>query len=201
MSKNISDAMRTVIASELQDGEFVVWSGTQHPARFARAYLLKALIPTVWTVGMIVIAAITNADMHWNDVSRWERFHWAAAFFAAIGPAGMFAAVLALKTQPSSIYFVTNRRAVAASGKGFRCVESYWPDQLHNMRRTEHADGTGDVEFARVRQIDESGEIVVRLHGFYGIQNASQVERHIIELCQSATKSRGGQASSFSGGS
>ncbi|MFZ6799050.1 hypothetical protein [Undibacterium sp. Di24W] len=185
MSKINSDAISAVIASELQDGENVVWSGTQNPGRFVNAFLLKALIPALWTVCLILFAVMTNAELHWADTSRWESFHWAAAFVASIGPIGMLASVLAFKTQHPTIYFVTNRRAVAMSGKGFGRVESYWPDQLNNTIRTKRPDGTGDIQFERVRQIDGSGEFVVRIHGFYGIQNADQVERHIVELRQS----------------
>ena len=190
MSHIDSNAVRAAISSELQDGENVVWSGAQNPGRFIHAFLLKTLIPTVLTFGMLFIAAITNSDLHWTAPSRWERFQWVAAFVALIGPIGMLASVLAFKTQRPTIYFVTNRRAIAISGKGFCRVASYWPDQLNNTSRTERPDGTGDVQFERVRQIDGSGEFVVRLHGFYGIQNAAQAERHIVELRQRATNSR-----------
>lgn len=190
MSQIDSDAVQSVITRELQDGEDVVWSGTQNPGRFVHAFLLKALIPTFWTIGMILIAAMTNSDLHWTDASRWGHFQWVAAFVASIGPIGVFASVLAFKKQRPTIYFVTNRRAVSMYGKGFSSVASYWPDQLNNTSRTERPDGTGDVEFERVRQIDGSGEFVVSLHGFYGIQNAAQAERHIVELRQRATNSR-----------
>lgn len=191
MLKLDSDAVRSVIASELQNEESVVWSGMQNPKRFVRAFFLKALIPAFWTVGAILIAAMTNADFHWTDASRWGRFQWVAAFMASIGPMGMFASALAFKAQLPTIYFVTNRRAVAMSGKGFRCVASYWPDQLNNTIRTEHSDGTGDIQFEVVRQIVGSGEYVVRLHGFYGVKNADQAERHIVSLRQGAVNARG----------
>jgi len=190
MSLIDSDKLQAVITRELQEGEEVLWSGAQNPGRFVHAFLLKALIPTFWTVGVILIAAMTNTDLHWTAPSRWGRFQWVAVFVASIGPIGVFTSVLAFKTRQPTIYFVTNRRAVSMSGKGFSSVASYWPDQLNNTSRTERPDGTGDVQFERVRQIDDSGEFVVRLHGFYGIQNAAQAERHIVELRQRATNNR-----------
>jgi len=104
-------------------------------------------------------------------------------FFALIGPIGIFEAALSFKTKPVTIYLITNLRAVVLTGKEFHSVASYLPNQLINTIRTENEDGTGDLLFKKERQIDESGDVIMHLHGFFGVQNVRQVERHIIDLC------------------
>jgi hypothetical protein len=78
---NISNVISSAINSTLLDGEKVVWSGIQSSGRFFQAFLLKALIPNLWTVSMIVFVVTTNADLHWKDISNWSSFNWAIAFF------------------------------------------------------------------------------------------------------------------------
>lgn len=186
MPKSASNAIKEATTSVLQDGEKVIWCGVQRSKRFGHAYLLKALIPAFWTGGAIVIAISTNSDLHWNEISRWGRFQWVCTFVASIGPIGLLAAAFSFKTQPPTVYFVTNRRALAVSGKGSQHVTSYWPDQLGDISRKEYGDGSGDLQFAKIRKTDDRGEIEVHLHGFYGIENAKQVERLIVELRENA---------------
>jgi hypothetical protein len=194
MSNKSDSVIRYAIASVLQDGESVVWSGIQDRKRLSQAYILKGLIPMFFTFGMIGV--MTNATFSWTNIAKWERIQWAAVLLASLGPLGLIAALIRFNTQQGQIYVVTNRRAVVISGKHFHDVASYSPDQLGKLIRTERKDGTGDIEFERVREIDSTGEVVIHLHGFYGIHQPREVEQHISDLYQIAFSHQHKQSSS-----
>ena len=86
---NKSDSViRYAIASVLQDGESVVWSGIQDRKRLSQAYILKGLIPMFFTFGMI--AVMTNATFSWTNIAKWERIQWAAVASGVFGFLGLF---------------------------------------------------------------------------------------------------------------
>ena len=89
---------------------------------------------------------------------------------------------VAYQKGASTIYAVTTERALIIEGSGARSVQSFRPQELERIERRERGDGNGDVVFARELRRGAKGRTYTEEIGFWGIDNAREVERLLRQL-------------------
>lgn len=82
---------------------------------------------------------------------------------------------------------VTDARCIAwvREGVGGEVVQSFWGDELGELRRRDRGDGVGDLIFSRSDLvIPVAGSVPLRTereHGFFGVHDVAGVERLVRE--------------------
>ena len=91
----------------------------------------------------------------------------------------------AYRKQLKTVFLITDRRVITIHGGRTSTVRSYLPENLKDIFRREHKDGTGDVIFSRTEWRDVDGDKHVHDHGFFRIQNAKSVETMLRAMVES----------------
>ncbi|MDQ7826594.1 MAG: hypothetical protein RDV48_27575 [Candidatus Eremiobacteraeota bacterium] len=172
---------------EMESGERLLWCGQPDAKRLAMQTLPLFIFAIPWTLFALF----------------WETMACAACFGsmgksgAGAGP-GLFALIFPLfgipfvliglgmlsspywayKNALKTLYAVTDRRAfivAPASWGGSKTVNSYRDEDIGNIERTERADGSGDLIFAREQYTGSRGSRGTRSIGFYGIPAVRKV--------------------------
>jgi hypothetical protein len=185
-----------LIQVELQPGEKLLWSGRPNPKRMA--WQLPNIIAVVFAIPFTLFA------IFWMCLALLPM----AAFFSAAEPSQMEGAAfslcfplfglpfllvgLVMLTAPywayrralKMVYGLTDRRAlILTTGKSIS-VKSYSDEDIDNIERTEQADGSGDLIFAR-EEYRRRGRRHTRNIAFIGIPNVRAVERLMLDTFKS----------------
>ena len=85
-----------------------------------------------------------------------------------------------------SAYVLTDRRAIlfTAGGRGSVTIRSFEPERLTDLRREQHADGSGDLVFAQDIRRDSDGDRHSTGVGFLAIREVKAVEELVRALAQ-----------------
>ena len=186
---------QTAVNAELAPGERVVWSGQPIAGRLARKGLLLSLfaIPfagfaVFWMVG----AGATTSHFTGSDLGP---VSWVARLFPLFGlpflcvGLGMFFSPLwLLRRAKRTVYLVTDRRAIILAPAIWRgvMVRSFMPDRLKDLRRTQNADGSGDIVFTSEWQNTGNQGARSLDVGFLAIPDVKRVEDSIRALVERA---------------
>ena len=176
------------IARELDIGENVLWSGQPDPARMRRKAMPSALfsVPLLAFMAFWIWGASAGAR---SMLAAGKTPPLPIILFPLFGLFGVFI-VIALALSPwtefakarRTFYALTDRRALIIVEEKKKSVKSVMPTEFA-LERRDLARG-GDVIFKR--EVKGSGEDrKVTEYGFYGIENAREVERMARELAQS----------------
>ena len=84
----------------------------------------------------------------------------------------------------STVYVITDRRAITIDGAWSTTIRSYLPEKLTDIYRKEHKNGTGDVIISRHAWKDLDGDRQTQELGFLRIPNAKSVETLLKELAE-----------------
>jgi hypothetical protein len=109
--------------------------------------------------------------------------------FIAIGLFILSQPIRSALNARSTVYAVSDQRLFILSGGWSKRVESYRPDQIATLERTERAGGHGDIVFRREAQATNSrfnGRSFLKDIGFYGVPEVRQVEAAIQRLAATA---------------
>jgi hypothetical protein len=115
--------------------------------------------------------------------------HGRAVFLRPVGPdvigIGVWLATTPLRAAAaakSTFYGITDRRVLIIEGTSTRRVRSWRGGEMSTLARAEHADGTGDVIFAREERRGNKGHRYWEEIGFFGISDARYVEGLVQQL-------------------
>lgn len=164
------------IQRELEPGEHLRWCGRATASRLARRQIAPALISIpflafsiFWTVSALAMGAPFFFGL-WG------------LMFIGIGVWLATTPLRAAASAKSTFYGITDRRVLIIEGTSTRRVRSWRGGEMSTLARAEHADGTGDVIFAREERRGNKGHRYWEEIGFFGIPDARYVEGLVQQL-------------------
>lgn len=179
---------------ELSANERLLWAGRPAPLRQAIQALPLALFGIPFT---IFACSWTFGAGAFSGV-----FALVGVLFLLVGIKMLTSPLWSYAKAKSTVYAVTDKRALVIRGGGARAVTSYEPADIGEIDRREKSDGSGDLIFGRPTSYLEPGPMMpltgakgvttfapggtvrrtgVRA-GFYGIPDVRAVEQHLRNL-------------------
>ncbi|MGD0261899.1 MAG: hypothetical protein ABSD29_19190 [Verrucomicrobiota bacterium] len=195
---NLPPELVTLVDRELESGEHVEWAAQPIPGRLARSAIPTVLFGIPWTAFAIFWTAMAAAGL-WRKKSEGE-FGWFRLFplwgvpFILIGFGMLSSPFWARRQAKRTAYVLTDRRAIIIS-VGWRSkvsLRSFDPPALMDLRRTERADGSGDLVFTSDQHTGNRGRDYSTAVGFTAIKDVKEVEERVRRLVR---QSRDAQAS------
>jgi hypothetical protein len=179
----VPEHLAPLIAAELQDGERIVWIGQPLPRRFARRSIPAVLFGIPWTAFTLFMFA--PAPKTWDMLGS---FLALGVPFLLIGLAMISSPYWVIRKGRRTAYAVTDRRAIIFDGGWWSSttILSFEPSRLHDIRRIQHADGSGDLIFERTWKKDSDGDVQSTDHGFLAIADVKEVELLVQQLREAA---------------
>jgi hypothetical protein len=188
----LPDDLDARVRSELAPGERLLWVGQPRPGRFARSAIPIALFGIPFTAFALFWIAMASGMLVGGFRGGNNGPGGFGALFACFPLFGVpFLLVgLGMLTSPywlrrlarRTCYALTDRRAILwqAGWLGGVEVRSYGPADLTKLRRTEYADGGGDLVFEEVVTWGRDGRgnatVNRQQRGFLAIDNVRQIE-------------------------
>jgi len=172
------------IAAELQPGEVLIWTGQPVPAVAARGTWIFSVIGGVMLVPMLIVAAFIMSIMLVMTVLN-RMFGLMGICFMLFFGFGLLAMMsffillpwLTRRAAANTAYALTNRRVIVLGAGAFAArIQSFGPQQLGQMFRTERVNGTGSLVFQQYHYYDADGHHVTRTVGFTSIAGVRDVE-------------------------
>lgn len=180
--------LRSRVEADLEGGERLLWTGRPASIRVISGSLGSFAMGIVWT------AFTVNFVVSWHSGQRDASgpgglfgFHCILQElfflpFLAIG-FGMLSSPLWMYLRARrTLYAVTDRRVLVIVCGRSRTVRSYCRGDIGNIERTERADGSGDLSFARNVAIDGSGNQRAETVRFVGVADVRSVEQLLRRL-------------------
>lgn len=211
----LPNELRQLVHDELTPGEQIRWLGQPHPRISFGLQLYLVVFGLFGTMFMIYwMAGAAGIKNPWSFPPDLAAVSGVGAAFSLLGLPGIVIAVACIfaplwlpgrvrRVASRTAYVVTDKRAIVFDGSiargqwGFFLsglsplkrhgthIQSYTPDQLRSLARTERDDGSGDLIIETVIKKDSDGEINETRYGFYAIAKVAEVERLLKELAAS----------------
>ena len=187
--KNDSD-LQSELEAELMPDEDLMWAGQPDPLRLALTprHLWPALMGLLW-LGFIALFFGGFGFFRFSGFGG--MFTLIPLIFLGVGLWQVAHPLVEYLKANSTVYAVTNRRAIIASGLFARSVQSYSPTQMQFIDTRVHGSGTGDIIFRReerprrvvtVTNFGYSGRYYTAETGFFGVRNPREVEALMLDL-------------------
>jgi hypothetical protein len=205
---SLPEALQSLLRDEIPQGERVKWVGTPQPSSGFLWITLPLILFAVFDVGFALFWMAMASGIFDGGPLQNERLIFAAFGipFLLIG-VSMLTSPLWLrrrlqKSAENTLYVITDRRAVVFNGGYYGSgglammiagvmrfanpgikVQSYTPDRLLNIERTEREDGTGNVLFGESELNYQVNNRPATLRtGFYSIADVREADRLLKEL-------------------
>lgn len=200
-----------VLRNEMDDGEQLLWSGKPRPSRLAMQMLPVsvfglffggfAIVLDSFALGMILHAG--PAFSHGaTSSSGTPAMAWIFPVFGlpfvAVGLGMILSPLFAFRRAKTTVYGVTDCRAIIVTARRGKTVKSYRARDIDNISRVERSDGTGDVTFAHQYSYTNDGNRNTTTIGFFGIPEPREVEK-MIQAIVDHDKSSGADSSDYQG--
>jgi hypothetical protein len=172
----VDPQLQSEIARELAMNERLLWASRANPGRIARQAAPASCVGVpflAFSIFWTVSATSMGAPIFFT---LW------GLMFCGIGAAVLLSPLWAAKKGSSTVYVVTDQRAMIIEGGSSRSIKSWTRRDIDTIERREHADGTGDVVFAREMRRGAKGRAYTNEIGFWGIQDARLVEGYLRQL-------------------
>lgn len=170
------------VMNELQLGEVVYWVGQPDPRRMMLGGFLLWIFFVPWTAFSLFWMA-GAAGFSVPDFSNPSALFMLFGIpFVLIGIGGLCAPLWAYVAARHTVYAISNKRAFMLEGKRSVTSESWRPEQLGNIVRTERPDGSGSLVFATETWRDSDGDRRIRRKGFLHVAEVRMVEAHLQRL-------------------
>ena len=167
---------RQKLQRELGAGESVTWAAQPNPIRRMKSGFRRWLFYLPWTAFAVLwIAKASDFQLPRLDAG-WSSLPIFGIPFLLIGLGGLISPLWLLRKAHSTIYAITNRRAISIEGARTTTVRSYRPEDIMRVDRTEHRDGTGDLTLWTEKYRDSDGDQQTERYGFFAIPNVRQVQ-------------------------
>jgi len=168
------------LRDELKAGETIAWAGQPDPNGYMRTGFTLWYFFIPWTaLSLFMMAALSGF--------KWPRFdqEWNLGLlfvlpFLLIGLAGLYAPFWARRKAVSTIYAITNQRALVIDGARSIKVKTYLPVDIGILEKTVYKDGSGDLILRTENYDDSDGNQRTLTEGFFAIDDVRHVE-HLIE--------------------
>lgn len=189
---HLPDELDARVRSELDSDEQLLWVGQPRPSRFARSAIPLVVFGIPWTAFAVFWVAGASGILFGGFGGPVNGPAGLGAFFGCFPLFGVPFVLIGLwmlsspywlrRKAERTYYALTDRRAILWEAGWFGSVDvrSYRPAQLAKLRRTEHADGSGDLVFEETvtigRNSDRQMTTSTQRHGFLAIDHVHQVE-------------------------
>ena len=164
-----NQALVQPLQPELEQGEHLLWVGQEDAQRSALQSTPVFLFAIPWTAG--------TAHFMWS----WPHHDWASLLFQGsfvlLGILMLLTPLWTYLLARRTVYGITDRRVILLTQTWTRTVQSYGEREITNLVRTERADGSGDLAFAKRETSDGDGgrkSVDVKL---IGVPKVREVER------------------------
>lgn len=162
--------MMDLVERELAPGEKSFWVEMPKPRFFTGSTIFAMLFAIPWT----------GFALFWTFMASKSGSLLFPLFglpFILVGLAMLSSPLWTYRKALKTVYVITNRRAIIIEGGWSLEIRSYTADQLGNLVRREHRDGTGDVILETVHERGTKGRVHTIERGFFGISSAREVEQ------------------------
>ncbi|MFL6659386.1 MAG: hypothetical protein ACJ8GW_15005 [Massilia sp.] len=173
------------LLQELKSGEQLVWVAQPNADRAMKSGFKIWFFFLPWTAFSVFwICGASGFKMPSFD----SGFGWFPLFglpFLLIGLGGLCSPLWLKRKALTTIYAITNQRALTIKGKKTFTIKSYLPADLATLEKTVHQDGSGDLILWTEHYHDSDGDKQKRTEGFSDIENVRHVEKLLESLAQS----------------
>ena len=182
--------LRDRIDAELQPGEKVLWFTQPSPRLAGRGRwvaipfgLVFAGFAVFWISTSYFIIRGASGGSGGSGIGAFNFFPLFGVPFFVIGILTMLSPLWAARRAGRTAYVITSRRAIVheLSAFGRLKVQSFGPDRLVSMTRTERADGSGDLVFEQFTESVGTGSRTVK-RGFMHLENVRPAEQALRDL-------------------
>jgi hypothetical protein len=181
---NIPADLRDLISRELERDERVVWSAMPRPRYFSGPAVAAFFFAIPWTAFSVFWMASAAGFKIPQFNQGGDFFPLFGIPFFLIGIGMLSSPIWAYRKQLKTVYLITDRRAITIDGGRTSTIRSYQPENLKDIFRREHRDGTGDVVITRNAWKDSDGDKHMQDLGFLRIENAKSVENMLKEIAE-----------------
>jgi len=177
------------VEEELNQAESLVWAGQPIPWRLAMQTLPVVLFAIPWTAfavfWMYGAAGFQIPDFREGGASLFPLF---GIPFVLVGLGMLAAPFWKIRAAKQTLYLLTNQRAVIFTGGFRREIRSFTPNQLQDLTRKQHTDGSGDLIFKREISHDghQNQAVPVAAIGFLAVKGVKEVEDKVRALASTA---------------
>ncbi|MDD2776996.1 MAG: hypothetical protein PHU06_13670 [Gallionella sp.] len=177
---NLPPHLQQRVQAELKFGESLVWVGQPNPNRFMKTGFALWLFFIPWTAfSLFWMAGASGFHLPTFD-SPFSFFPLFGLPFLLIGLGGLASPFWLRHKARSMIYAITTQRAFSIEGIKSITVKTYLAADIHNIERTEHADGTGDLVLRTESYQDNEGHKGTNKQGFFAVEEVKKVE-HLLD--------------------
>jgi len=178
----LPEDIRREVDAELQQGERLIWADQPVPGLYAREAIGLFIFGLVWTAFSVVwmVCAAVSVYKPGHVLFSLKLLLFGLPF-ALFGIALLGAPRWMRRMARRSVYVVTDRRAIVILGRAFGRIEtqSFPPERLRSIDRTERPDGSGDLIFEHYwRMVGRRSGTMIR-RGFIAVANVQDVENLI----------------------
>jgi len=183
-------ALREIVQNEMRPMERVRWCGRPKPSRMAIKSLPIFLFAIPFTgFAVFWIAMASKGIMAEGERGPGMFFPLFGLPFLLIGLAMMTAPLWAMRKAKSTVYVVTDQRAIVFAGARSISIESFGPDKLKGRARKQRPDGSGDIIFERRASYHGSRHReTYKDIGFLGIGDVRPAEEAIRYVIEEASR-------------
>lgn len=174
--------LRRILDKELYPSERIRWIGQPVPQFWTAASITSVIFAIPWT-SFSIFWMWGALGFRFPDLSNGFQPQYLFALFGVpfvlIG-VGMLSSPWWVRHEAHhTVYLITDQRVILIQGAWSTTVRSYFPDQLNDLYRKEHSNGTGDVILGVRRRKDSDGDMWTEEIGFLGVQHPQAVERSL----------------------
>lgn len=181
---SLPEHLQQRLRAELKPGESLAWVGQPNPNRLMKSGFMLWIFFIPWTAfALFWMAGASGFRMPRFD-SGWSLFPLFGLPFVLVGLGGLSAPFWIRRKAASIIYAITNQRALTIEGAKSVTIKSYLAEDIADLVRTEHPDGSGDLILGRENSRDSDGDRKTTRHGFFAVENVRHVQGLIENLKQ-----------------
>ena len=174
------------LQNELKPGETLVWVDQPIANRAARAGFVMWFFFIPWT-GFSIFFTAGAAGFKAFDFGNANLYLVLFGLpFVLAGLAGLSTPIWLKRRAQSTVYAITNRRALSIEGTKSITVKTYLGTHIANIEKVEHRDGSGDLILRTDQYRDSEGDKQTLREGFTAVGDVRHVERLLDTLVRSS---------------
>ena len=188
------DSAMAIAEGQLWPDETVTWAGYPNPMALARRDASKSWVGIQITAVAIFFTWRVSRTIEHTSSPFQLYIHLCSLMFFAIGLSTLLQPLRSALKARSTVYAITNRRALIISGTRSRSVDWFDPADLANLECKQRRDGSGDIILHRTittawRSRSSRRSDLMPAVGFFGVPEVRRVEEALGELAASAKAS------------